>query len=352
MNEQASVSYLESWKAIELANAIFGFTGWGSAVKQIDGEYVEHDKSSDKWKVGVSARVVVTLKDGTSHEDVGFGSHENKSKATAIENAKKEAVSDARKRALRLFGNALGNSVYDKVHTVHEVKSKVKGAPMIPKGPVSYDGLRAKVDLTQLFPADITSALDSQLTQATPSPAPLPPKTEPITPIGAQTVVTLPTVLNASNIGTLSPSHAPDAGRPQTPVQQPNSLVAHAPVSVSPVATMFRSSPQKSSPAPAQIATTVTNEFQKAVSATNGDDDMIDYEQIAQMERKAAMDKQHKSASLSPEATAITTNCGASAHVTPSSQNGSPSVTPLSALSAAEKAAQFSEAMIGIEFDI
>jgi hypothetical protein len=35
---------------------------------------------------------------------------------TAIENAKKEAVSDARKRALRIFGNALGNCIYDKEH--------------------------------------------------------------------------------------------------------------------------------------------------------------------------------------------------------------------------------------------
>lgn len=32
-----------------------------------------------------------------------------------------EAVSDARKRALRVFGNALGNSVYDRdyIQTVH-----------------------------------------------------------------------------------------------------------------------------------------------------------------------------------------------------------------------------------------
>jgi DNA repair and recombination protein RAD52 len=34
----------------------------------------------------------------------------------AIENAKKEAVSDARKRCLRVFGNALGNCIYDKEH--------------------------------------------------------------------------------------------------------------------------------------------------------------------------------------------------------------------------------------------
>jgi DNA repair and recombination protein RAD52 len=56
----------------------------------------------------------VTLKNGAFQEDIGHGKCENKSKATAIENPKKEAVSDARKRALRAFGNALGNTVYDK----------------------------------------------------------------------------------------------------------------------------------------------------------------------------------------------------------------------------------------------
>ena len=56
----------------------------------------------------------VTLKNGSYHEDIGNGKCENKSKATAIENAKKEAISDARKRALRVFGNAIGNSIYDR----------------------------------------------------------------------------------------------------------------------------------------------------------------------------------------------------------------------------------------------
>jgi len=37
-----------------------------------------------------------------------------KSKGTAIEKACKESVTDAMKRALRLFGNSLGNCLYDK----------------------------------------------------------------------------------------------------------------------------------------------------------------------------------------------------------------------------------------------
>jgi hypothetical protein len=39
--------------------------------------------------------------------------------------AKKEAVTDATKRALRTFGNVLGNCLYDKEYTKEVVKMKV-----------------------------------------------------------------------------------------------------------------------------------------------------------------------------------------------------------------------------------
>jgi len=130
--------YVESWKAIELANSIFGFDGWSSQIVDITPDFIE-EVAGGKFRVGVTAVVKVMLKDGTFHEDVGYGICEDKRKGTAIENAKKEAVSDARKRALRVFGNALGNCVYDKEH-IKKVKGKVKGAAT---STVSYDKLRA-----------------------------------------------------------------------------------------------------------------------------------------------------------------------------------------------------------------
>jgi recombination DNA repair RAD52 pathway protein len=42
-----------------------------------------------RFTVGVTAVVRVTLRDGTFHEDVGFGMSENPKKGSAIENAKK-----------------------------------------------------------------------------------------------------------------------------------------------------------------------------------------------------------------------------------------------------------------------
>lgn len=68
-----------------------------------------------KFNVGVSAIVRITLRNGSSHEDVGYGKIENcRSKADALDKCKKEAVTDALKRTLRTFGNLMGNCLYDK----------------------------------------------------------------------------------------------------------------------------------------------------------------------------------------------------------------------------------------------
>ncbi|KAK5576049.1 hypothetical protein RB653_007187 [Dictyostelium firmibasis] len=111
-----TLSYLESWKAINLANKIFQFNGWSSSIKELSPDFIEEITVNGltRYRVGVTAIVRVTLKDGTFQEDVGYGSTEHPSKGSAIENAKKEAVSDARKRTLRLFGDRIGNSLYDK----------------------------------------------------------------------------------------------------------------------------------------------------------------------------------------------------------------------------------------------
>jgi len=107
-----SVGYLETWRAIELANEIFGYDGWSSSVINLSQDFCD---GTDRVSVGISAVIRVQLKDGSFHEDVGYGLGEGK-KGAALEKAKKEAISDGLKRALRLFGNHLGNSIYDKTH--------------------------------------------------------------------------------------------------------------------------------------------------------------------------------------------------------------------------------------------
>ncbi|EDN09113.1 conserved hypothetical protein [Histoplasma mississippiense (nom. inval.)] len=93
------VHYLAAEKCINLANEVFGFNGWSSSIQNIQIDF-----------------------------DIGYGHCENsKSKALAFEKAKKEGTTDALKRALRTFGNVLGNCVYDKEYLSRV--TKVKAAP-------------------------------------------------------------------------------------------------------------------------------------------------------------------------------------------------------------------------------
>ncbi|XP_033079220.1 DNA repair protein RAD52 homolog isoform X4 [Trachypithecus francoisi] len=107
------VCYIEGHRVINLANEMFGYNGWAHSITQQNVDFV--DLNNGKFYVGVCAFVRVQLKDGSYHEDVGYGVSEGlKSKALSLEKARKEAVTDGLKRALRSFGNALGNCVLDK----------------------------------------------------------------------------------------------------------------------------------------------------------------------------------------------------------------------------------------------
>ncbi|KAJ1947947.1 DNA repair protein rad52 [Kickxella alabastrina] len=108
------LSYIEGWRIISIANEIFGFNGWRSSIQNLAIDFMDMSEGG-RFNIGASCVVRVTLKDGTYREDVGFGMIENtKSKGQGLEKVKKEATTDALKRAMRQFGNVLGNCVYDK----------------------------------------------------------------------------------------------------------------------------------------------------------------------------------------------------------------------------------------------
>ncbi|KAG6864996.1 hypothetical protein C0991_005731 [Blastosporella zonata] len=123
------LTYAEGWKIINLANEVFGFNGWSSNVISLTTDFNDFNEESRRYNVGVTAIVRVTLRDGVYHEDIGYGMLENsKSKGAALDKCKKEAVTDGLKRALRNFGNLLGNCLYDKNYTQEVVKIKVPQA--------------------------------------------------------------------------------------------------------------------------------------------------------------------------------------------------------------------------------
>ncbi|KAJ5763873.1 Rad52/22 double-strand break repair protein [Penicillium manginii] len=122
------VHYLSADKCINLANEVFGFNGWSSSIQKIDIDFIDENQNSGRVTMGLSVVMRVTLKDGTYHEDIGYGHIENaKGKAAAFEKSKKEATTDALKRSLRNFGNVLGNCVYDKDYLAKV--TKVKSTP-------------------------------------------------------------------------------------------------------------------------------------------------------------------------------------------------------------------------------
>lgn len=121
----AKVHYIAAEKCISLANDIFGFDGWSSSIQNIQVDFVDENPQTLKISLGLSVVVRVTLREGTYHEDIGYGHIENcKGKAAAFEKAKKEGTTDALKRALRNFGNALGNCIYDKDYLAKVTKIK------------------------------------------------------------------------------------------------------------------------------------------------------------------------------------------------------------------------------------
>eukprot|EP00039_Didymoeca_costata_P004480 m.73496 g.73496 ORF g.73496 m.73496 type:complete len:314 (-) comp12422_c1_seq1:962-1903(-) len=109
----AKVLYLEGFRTIHLANETFGHDGWTSEIKDSTLDFIERNQQG-LYHVGCSAIVRVTLRGGSFHEDVGYGTGQAKDRAKAMERAKKSSITDATKRALKMFGNALGLCLHDK----------------------------------------------------------------------------------------------------------------------------------------------------------------------------------------------------------------------------------------------
>ena len=71
------LTYAEGWKIINLANEVFGFNGWSSSIVSLNTDFIDFIEASGKYNIGVTAIVRVTLRDGTFHEDVGYGLLDN-----------------------------------------------------------------------------------------------------------------------------------------------------------------------------------------------------------------------------------------------------------------------------------
>ena len=113
-----TLSYLEGYDIIDMANFAFGYGNWGYKITRLEQVSEELNQNQNKV-IGYRAIVEVTVYDvhhkaTITREDVGYGTGIGRDYASAHEGAGKEAVTDALKRAFRTFGNQFGNALYDK----------------------------------------------------------------------------------------------------------------------------------------------------------------------------------------------------------------------------------------------
>ena len=113
-----NLSYIEGFDVIDTANLIFGYGNWSYLISKLE-QVSQEQNHNQNFVVCYKAVVKLIVKDenhtkSISRQDVGFGTGIAKTLADAYENAGKEAVTDALKRAMRSFGNQFGNSLYDK----------------------------------------------------------------------------------------------------------------------------------------------------------------------------------------------------------------------------------------------
>lgn len=95
-----------SLSATEAANRIFGFNGWLSELREAKIVYMEDCGGYDCWKIGVTATVRVTLKDGTYHDGTAWGCGRGE-QGSSVGSARSYATAEALRQALRQFGSAL-----------------------------------------------------------------------------------------------------------------------------------------------------------------------------------------------------------------------------------------------------
>ena len=108
-------SYIEGHTAIDEANRVFGFGGWGfELVENVSLRRIETvDAQTGEVKVfnAYTAPVRVTVPGASPRTDIGFHAVTDET-ADGHETAIKGCVTDGMKRALRSFGDRFGNGLY------------------------------------------------------------------------------------------------------------------------------------------------------------------------------------------------------------------------------------------------
>jgi DNA recombination protein Rad52 len=119
-------------------NDVFGFDGWSLEVKKSERQDFTKDGKGRYHVAYISTVRVTHRRSGAFKEDCGAGDSIDKSLGTATSHALKASVTDALKRAVRHFGDKLGNSLYESSFSLSKAPNTLKDAI------IQYDIDRAK----------------------------------------------------------------------------------------------------------------------------------------------------------------------------------------------------------------
>lgn len=153
------LSYLETWKVIDLLNEAFGNLGWDSETVEL--VQVEGTKfPTYRAKVRITALVQVSEGNFLKVTKEGCGWGADKADMNAHEMAVKEAESDALKRAAMKFGKRLGLALYDKTQE-HVSDGAEEAKPVQAKVPTkSEDKKVSREELNKLIRNTAKVAID------------------------------------------------------------------------------------------------------------------------------------------------------------------------------------------------
>lgn len=166
--------------AVADPTSVFGFNGHGSSIidLQVDMNLV----SGGRHFVGVSAIVRVTLRDGTAHEDVGYGHASAASpeeKGAAVRKARIAAVDEARSRALSRFGRVAAEEKGRQQQRVQE-QPLPKPRPQPVPGMIANQMAAAQKNKRPAPPQAAVAQRPAK--RPAPAPAPEPPQLTPAPP--------------------------------------------------------------------------------------------------------------------------------------------------------------------------
>jgi len=84
-----------------LANHFLGFNQWSTSILGLNQEEFSYDEATQSFRCQYVCKVKLILRDGRSTEVIGRATAAGKEKHTVVEFAKKNSLTDARKKAFQ-----------------------------------------------------------------------------------------------------------------------------------------------------------------------------------------------------------------------------------------------------------